>query len=259
MNRAITLSSLVLAMTSNASIARAGIEDQLNSGEIIAVDERPYRLVHEFSVSTGVIPNDAFFVGISLGGAYTLHLSDIWAWEAVNFQYSANISTNLEDELLDSFEVQPELEPRLQYLLTTSAIVSPFFGKQAVLNRDVVFQGVYFALGGGVANFSGDDENSFRPQAQFGPGVRFFFGQVVSARLDLRGITTFETVAENLDVEFFFHGFLSISFNFGTVRATEIGTEKVVDNTTGFEKLDELYPESNPNIVVIKESESDEK
>jgi outer membrane beta-barrel protein len=257
MNRTL-LVGLVATLLAPAA-ARAGIDDELDSGRIIAVDDRPYRLVHEFAVSSGIVPTDAFYVGVSVGGSYTLHLSDIWAWEAVNFQYSANIDTDLESELLDDFEVQPEQEPRLQYLLTSSAIVTPFFGKQATLNRGIVFQGVHFALGGGVASFGGDDQDSFRPQVQFGPGIRFFLGQVVSARLDLRGITTFESVAQSLEAEFFFHAFLSVAFNFGTVRATEIGKEEVVDNTTGYEKLDELFPESNPEVVVIKESQSDEE
>jgi len=240
------------------SPAWAGIEDQLNSGEIIAVDERPYRMIHEFSVSAGVIPTDAYYIGVSIGGGYTLHLSDIWAWEALNFQYSANVSTDLESELLDAFEVTPERDPRLQYLLTSSAVVTPLFGKQAVLNRGIVFQGVHFALGGGVANFAGDEADSFRPQVSFGPGLRFFLGQAVSTRLDLRGITTFSTVADSVEVDFLFHSYLSFSFNFGKKRATELGEDEVVDESTGYEKLDELYPGSDPDVVVLRDGEKED-
>jgi outer membrane beta-barrel protein len=249
--------AIAAALFTTSSPALAGIEDQLNSGRIIAVDERPYRMVHEFSVSGGVIPTDAYYIGVSLGGAYTLHLSDIWAWEALNFQYSANVSTDLESELLDAFEVTPERDPRLQYLLTSSAVVTPLFGKQAVLNSGIVFQGVHFALGGGVANFAGDEVDSFRPQASFGPGIRFFLGQAVSTRLDLRGITTFSTVADGVELDFLFHSYLSFSFNFGEKRATELGDDEVVDTSTGYEKLDELYPGSDPDVVVLREGDEE--
>ncbi|MEM1025875.1 MAG: outer membrane beta-barrel domain-containing protein [Myxococcota bacterium] len=250
------LAAMLLAPSGSAW---AGIEEQLRSGEIIAVDERPYRMIHEFSVSGGVIPTDAYYLGISLGGAYTLHLSDIWAWEAFNFQYSANVSTDLESELLEAFEVTPERDPRLQYLLTSSLVVTPLFGKQAVLNKGIVFQGVHFALGGGVANFAGDDaDDAFLPQLSFGPGLRFFLGQAVSTRLDLRGIAAFDAVADSLEVEFLFHSYLSFSFNFGKKRATELGDEELVDESTGYEKLDELYPGSDPSVVVLREGAEDD-
>lgn len=248
------LSALFVTLASSAS---AKTPDQLRSGRIVAVDDRPYRMVHEFAVSSGVLPTDAFYVGLSLGGSYTLHLSDIWAWEALSFHYSANIQTGLENELQERFQAAPEQDPQIQYLLGSHVLFSPFFGKQTLFNSDIVFQGVHLALGGGVVNFAGDREDSFRPQVSVGPGVRFFFGQLVSAKLDLRGFVTFDGVAGNIQTAFFFHGFLSVAFNFGKTRATELGKSKVVDNRTGFEKLDKLYPESNPDAVLVEKKEQD--
>jgi hypothetical protein len=40
---------------------------------------------------------------------------------------------------------------------------------------------------------------------------------------------------------------LGVAFNFGTVRATEGDLRAEIDNTTGFEDLDELYPLSDPD------------
>jgi len=258
MNRhlALAFSSLGLVMAANAPAAARSVEDELESGQIIAVEERPYRMVHEFAVHAGVLPTDAFYVGATLGGSYTLHLSDLWAWEAISFHYSANIDTDLEGELSTRFGVLPDPEPRMQYLLTSSAVFTPFFGKQAIFNSDVALQGVYLAFGAGLANLGGDDQDFFLPQLSAGPGVRFFFGQVVSTRLDIRAVSTFDDV-NGLEVDFLLHAFLSVSFNFGTTRATEIGRDELVDRRTGFEKLDQIFPESNPSVVIVKEKESD--
>lgn len=252
MNRTIWL--IVAAILLIAPRAQAAAEDELKSGRIIAVDDREYRMVHEFSVHAGVLPADAMYVGLSLGGSYTLHLSELWAWEAISFHYSANIDTSLESQLSNRFGVLPDPEPRLQYLLTTSAVFTPFFGKQAIFNSNVTLQGVFLAVGAGIANLGGDDQDFFLPQISAGPGVRVFFGQVVSSRLDIRAVTTFDDV-NGLQVDFLLHAFLSFSFNFGTKRATELGQEDLVDDRTGFEKLDELFPQSNPNVVVIEQKE----
>jgi len=245
---------VVAAVLGTPGGALANIEDELESGQIIAVEDRPYRMIHEFSVHGGVLPTDAMYVGVSLGGSYTLHLSDLWAWEAISFHYSANIDTNLESELSNRFGVLPDPEPRLQYLLTSSAIFTPFFGKQAVFNSDVALQGVYLALGGGIANLGGDDQDFFLPQISAGPGIRIFFGQVVSTRLDIRAVSTFND-ANGLEVDVLLHTFLSFSFNFGKKRATELGDDETADSRTGFEKLDELFPQSNPDVVIVDDNE----
>ena len=42
--------------------ALADEDDELDSGHVVAVEGRPYRMVHEFTVSAGVLPIDALFV-----------------------------------------------------------------------------------------------------------------------------------------------------------------------------------------------------
>ncbi len=251
------LFALALVLASGTS-ARAASEDELRSGKIISVEDRPYRLVHEFSVSGGILPTDARYVGVSIGGSYTLHLSEIWSWEAVSFHYSANIETNLDDELSRNFDVIPDPEPQLRYIMSSSLVFTPFLGKQSVFNKSITFQGAYLALGGGIVNLSGDDAEFFLPQIGFGPGIRFFISQVVSTKLDLRGYTTFDTIDGGLEIDFLLHAYLTVSFNFGRTRATEIGKDEAEDPLTGYEKLDELYPESNPDIIVIEKESSDE-
>lgn len=230
-----------LAVFSSSTLAFAD-DDELNSGRVIAVEDRPYRMVHEFTVSAGVLPVDALYTGLSIGGSYTLHLSDIWAWEAISFHYSANVDTGLDVKLADRWSVAPTSNPELQYMFGTHAVLTPLFGKLSVFNDSIIYASTFFALGGGIVRFS----DGFRPQGSFGPGVRLFFGQAVSTRLDIRGSIVPDVPT---GVDFIMQVLLSVSFNFGSVRATEIGdADEEQDTTTGFEALDELYPLSNPDL-----------
>jgi hypothetical protein len=79
----------------------------------------------------------------------------------------------------------------------------------------------------------------------------------VSTRLDVRGAIVPDIPT---GVEFVLQVMLSVSFNFGSTRATELGeADEVVDETTGFEALDELYPLSNPNLGSGKKPATDEE
>jgi outer membrane beta-barrel protein len=221
--------------------AASAAEDELDSGRVIAVQNRPYKMIHEFTASAGVLPMDALYKGFSLGGSYTLHLSDLWAWEAVDFHYSSNVSTGVDVTLARRWSVAPTHQPQVQYLAASHLIFSPLFGKFTLFNRAIIAAEAYLAVGGGVAHF----DDGFRPELSIGPGVRIFFSQRVSTRLDVRS-----SLAPNIggasSIEHILQIMLGVAFNFGSVRATEAATEGEKDVTTGFEALDELYPESNP-------------
>lgn len=209
-------------------------------GEVIAVQPRPYRMVHEFSASAGVLPMDAFTKGLTLGGSYTLHFSDLWAWEAISFHYAFQLETSLEETLSDRWSVAPTGEPELELLVGTNMIFTPAFGKMSFVNRSILQVATFLSFGGGVARFS--DGN--RPFISAGPGLRLFWGQIVSTKLELRNIVSPDD-SDSVDYEM--HIMLSVSFNFGDRRATEVGSEDVPqDPRTGYEDLDELYPLSTP-------------
>ena len=228
--------ALIIALSSGSALA----QDELDSGRVIAVEQRPYHLVHEFTVTAGVLPLDALYTGLTVGGAYTLHLSDLWAWEALSFHYSANVDSGLDVDLAKRWSVAPTSNPEINYMFGSHVVLTPLFGKISLFNQAIIHASTHFALGGGVARFS----DGFRPQGSFGPGIRVFFGQVVSTRLDLRGSIVPDVPT---GVDFLMQVMLSVSFNFGDTRATELGeNDQPVDETDGFEVLDELYPLSDP-------------
>ena len=211
--------------------------DEVDSGRVVAVQDRPFRLVHEFTASVGVLPIDAFYTGLSLGGAYTLHFNDVIAWEALSFHYSGNVDSGLESELAERWSVLPDGEPELEYLASTHVILTPLFGKFTFLNDSIVHVSTYLSVGGGLAKF----DDGFRPQGSIGPGLRLFFGDVVSTRLDLRNIIASDSPD---GIDYMLHITLSVSFNFGAREDSR--DDEVRDNRTGFEALDELYPLSDP-------------
>jgi outer membrane beta-barrel protein len=237
MKRALAIAALL--STSTPAFAQEE-DDDLDAGRVIAVEPRPFRLVHELGVAVGVLPLDALYTGFSLGLSYTHHFSDIWAWEAIDFHYSANVDTGLDVTLAERWSVAPTSNPEVQYLASTHAVFAPLFGKLALFNSSINYVETYFSLGGGVARFS----DGFRPQLSFGPGIRLFIGQRVSARLDIRSSLVPDIPS---GVDHVMKITFGMAFNFGTVRATETESTEEIDTSTGFEDLDELYPLSNPD------------
>jgi outer membrane beta-barrel protein len=219
----------------------AAAEDEIDMGHVVAVQARPYRLVHEFRASLGVLPVDSFQTAITIGGSYTLHLSDVWAWEAFRFDYAINVDTGVQDMLASRWSIAPALErAELQYLFGTHLLVTPLYGKLAVLDDEVIHADIHLAAGGGVVHYA----DGFRPQLSAGPGVRIFLGSIVSLRLDV-GAVVVPNAPGGTDVLIAVS--FSVSSSFGTTRVTEQDerspSRREVD---GMETLDELYPETRP-------------
>jgi outer membrane beta-barrel protein len=233
--------ALVLALLFAPGVALAE-EDEIDMGRIVAFEARPYRLVHEFSASLGVLPIDSFQTAITIGASYTLHLSDLWAWEAISFDYAINVDTGVEDMLASRWSIAPSFDrANLQYLVGTHVLLTPLYGKLAVLDDDVIYADLHFGAGGGLAHYA----DGFRPQLSVGPGVRLFFGSIVSMRLDVAG-----HVVPNAPggTDFLVGVNLSVSTNFGTARVTDDPkTAAAPQKVDGMQVLDELYPGTKPD------------
>ncbi|MCK6550848.1 outer membrane beta-barrel domain-containing protein [Myxococcota bacterium] len=229
----------ILATAVALAPGAAAAEDELDAGRVIAVEDRPFRMFHEFSASAGVLPLDALYTGYSLGGAYTLHLSDLVAWEAISFHYSANVTSDLEKRLAERWSVAATKQPRVEYVATSNLVLSPLFGKTSAFNGDITWLQTSLTLGGGIAHFT----DGFRPAVSGGLLFRVFFSQRVSARLDLRS-----TLVPDLPsgIEHVLQVMLGVSFNFGTIFSEDDDGANP-DTSTGFEALDELYPSSDPD------------
>lgn len=219
--------------------ARADDEDRRRGGQIVARQPRPHRLAHELDLTVGVLPLDALYTGVSLGGSYTLHLSEIVALELIDFHYSANIDGGLKKKLAERYEVAPTVTPEIEYVAGTGILVTPFFGKLAFFDESVVAAATHLGLNVGFAHFT----DGFRMQVTGGPGVRLLFSDAVSSRLDVRATVAFD---ESLSLETLLQVNLSIAFNLGGPETPTLAETSDVDPEA---VLDALFPESTPDTV----------
>jgi outer membrane beta-barrel protein len=178
---------------------------------VSAIQKRAFTMRHELDLSVGVLPLDAFYVGLYGQVGYTAHFSDVLAWTVGRFAFSYSARTGLRQELERKFNVLPTAFEEVQYFLGSDLIWTPFHGKLAVWNGVVIHGEVFLMLGATLFRFT----NSFRPAVNVGGGGRVVVNNNVSFRLDVTdnvvipvggGSTTFTNVMTTT---------LSLAINFG--------------------------------------------
>ena len=193
------------------AMASAQLQDLENPGSVSAVQERAFRMRHELDLSLGVLPLDAFYVGLYAQVGYTAHFSDTVAWQIGRAAYNYAARTTLRDRLERKYGVLPTAFEEVQFFFGSDLLWTPFHGKMAVMNRWVVHGEVFLMLGATLFKFT----NSFRPGVNLGIGGRVVFTPNVSVRLDLAdnvvvpvggGSVTFTNVMTTT---------LSLAINFG--------------------------------------------
>ena len=198
---------LVLVLGSpRASIA----DDAGDKYASMVVQNRSYGADNELSVFFGTLPLDAFTKGVTLSGAYTMHFSELFAWEIVNGHRSFHVDTALKDDL-EAFGVQPTPFEVIKYLVTSNVVFKPIYWKGAWLNDKMIHGELLLVAGGGYGWFT----RSSRAALDAGIGIRFYLGQAVWVRLDIRHHVFFnDSVFENLDLHHELWSGLGVSLAF---------------------------------------------
>lgn len=200
----LSLACLVLAGLAPRT-AQAQLIFDVDRPRVFSIQERPYRLGHEFQLGLGIAPLDAFYVGGVISGSYTFHFSDFWAWEIASVNYSLNIDTTLEGNLEQDFGVRPVRGggERINVFGSTSLVAKPLFGKLAIWNSTVVYAETFFSLGlGPFLSATANGENSFVDLATtVGFGVRFWLADAVSLRFEIRDYIVFKGVFSPPDLQ----------------------------------------------------------
>ena len=176
---------------SAAQSARAQYDDEEGGGTAVVIQNRKFKMAHEFTLEGGTLPLDAFFKGVTLSGRYTLHFDDFSAWEIAGGTYSFNLDTGLKDQLINNFGVQAEALPTLLLVVDSNYIMKPFYGKLALFNRTLLYAELFLAAGATVTYWS---DGSFRPGPDFGAGMRFFVTEWFSVRADIRHAVVFNSI-----------------------------------------------------------------
>jgi len=163
--------------------ALAQYDDEVGGGSAVVIQNRRFKMAHEFTLEGGTLPLDAFVKGVTLSGRYTLHFDDFSAWEIAGGTYSLNIDAGLKQQLIDRFGVQPQSFATLLLTIDSNYVMKPFYGKLALFNRTLLYAEL-FAVAGVTASYWSD--NSWRPGPDVGVGARFFVTEWFSIRTDLR-------------------------------------------------------------------------
>jgi len=197
----------------------AGEEGSGEEGRVYAIQKKGYRLKHEVHAAVGVLPMDAFYKGIVVGGGYTYHFSHHFAWEVGQFLTSFNMDTGLKKELQGAFAVEPTSFRELSFLANSNLVFTPIHGKMSFLNRSVVRMECYLTAGPGISRYTLFDragasgyreEEKYYLSANYGIGLRLFLSKRFAARLDIRDYVNF--VGDGVDHAAYFG--LALGWNF---------------------------------------------
>jgi outer membrane beta-barrel protein len=192
--------ALALAVLALAGPAAAQEVDDEAVEEMreLAVQERHHRHWHELNVSFGALPVDAFLKGLAASASYTLHFTDLLAWEIVRGYYTFyRVETDLNDDLTNVGVPNPF--NYVSWAATSNLVFTPFYGKYSVANRGQIFTELYLVAGAGYGWMTlaqGDVEATQHLVVDTGLGFRVFFNDFISVRFDLRWEGFFLNVEE---------------------------------------------------------------
>lgn len=199
--------------------AGAQYDDEEVGGYAVVIQNRKFHMGHEFTLSAGVLPLDAFYKGLTGTFRYTLHFDEFQAWEIAGGTYSLNIETDLR-ELLRRFGFRPDAKglERLEGYLETNYVLKPIYGKLSLFNRTLVYNELFLVAGFATAVYAQQRELVFLPGPGVGAGLRFFLWDWLSLRFDLRHYVFFNgvpVVDANSTIENVLAISGGVSFNFG--------------------------------------------
>jgi len=172
------LALICLALLPAATFAQSELE---NPGSVSAIQDRAYRMASEFDLAVGVLPLDAFTKQVYAQVSFVYHFTDYFAWQVGRGAYGYNWSTGLKAQLEKDYGVLPTTIDVIQFFVGSDLILSPFYGKAAILNRAVIYYEAYLLVGVTVFKYT----NAFRPAANLGGGIRIFQNKYVSYRLEV--------------------------------------------------------------------------
>jgi len=148
----------------------------------LAVQNRHYDATHELTLFGGLLPLDAFTKGATLGGAYTLHFSSMFAWEIVHVAHSFQYDTDLAEKLRREGNLEPVPFEILERVYTTALVLKPLYWKGALTATQVIHGEFFVTAGGGFGEWT----RSQRPAAMLGGGFRLYLTELFSVRFDVR-------------------------------------------------------------------------
>ena len=189
--------ALLLLLPAPAFSAKKKGEQELEeSDKLPAVQNRKYRLEHEFNAAIGVLPVDAFVKGVTFSGGYAWHITDTWAVEGRGY-YLRNVKTSLRDKLENNFGEPPQKFAEITWYAEAGVVFTPLYGKLSFFNRTLAYGEFFVTLNAVVARMNGGKATDSEPQGKSarmafggepGFGIRGYITERLSLRFDLRAM-----------------------------------------------------------------------
>jgi outer membrane beta-barrel protein len=183
-NLFLSLAPLTLTLLGASS---AWADDALDEEQVAtyAVQSRLFRLGGELNAAAGILPMNAFYKGLTVGGSFTYHFSNAWAWEIINGSYVyKQLETGLMNELRENYRVQPTDIAAIDLMLSSSFVFKPFYGKLAYLNRRLIHIELSVPLGLTLARYT--NPQTYLPGPNAGLILRVYLSPHTSVRIDVR-------------------------------------------------------------------------
>ncbi|MCC6276484.1 MAG: outer membrane beta-barrel domain-containing protein [Oligoflexia bacterium] len=157
------------------------------------LQNRNYSSGDEITIQGGYLPLDPYTKFIGVGLVYTHAFSDFTAWEIVNANYSINLVSGLRRDLTENFAAQDAQFEQLQYYATTNLQFTPFYTKNLLFNSKIVHSQLAFIAGGGAMAY----KSGVKPGIDLGLIFKYYLGEVMSLKLDIRHYTVLATEIRN--------------------------------------------------------------
>lgn len=183
-----------MALTGSASEAAADDGDPHGYPSLV-VQNREHFGTHEFDLSVGFLPMDAFTKGLTVGGSYTLRFNQVIGWEIVQVMHSFPVDSGLADELR-AFDLEPQTFEVVETAAFSNLVFAPIYWKGSVMNDGLVRGEILFVAGGGVGWFTRSTRGAF----DVGMALRVYLSTLASVRLDVRYLGFFHDQGDGLDV-----------------------------------------------------------
>jgi outer membrane beta-barrel protein len=145
----------------------------------------------EFTVNTGIIPNDDFWVYIPAGLAVTHFISEDVGLE-LEATYTTEVQTALKDKLVQA-GLTVNLPQYLQYRTTLNGLWSPVYGKVGFLSSQLYEYDMNLVFGAGLMGTQTtldqegkQTEHTPTFTAEVGAGFRFWMNEAFALRIGYR-------------------------------------------------------------------------
>lgn len=174
----------------------ANAESVFDKETVSVIQERIYDRKHEIGFTMAYIPDDDFYEEYPLALSYTYHFNKHIAWEVARVQYFITQEKELKKKL-EEYDLAAVSFDKPLYMLHTSFVLKPSYGKDAVWDNTIINHETFYSLGGGIAHY--EREYSFGlPSTETvlsvtaGLGRRYFLSKQFALIAEIKSYTQFK-------------------------------------------------------------------